>query len=125
MVGIVVEKDDTAVFNLTRHSITNTVRSSIFFPVETINIIYKSKDLFFFNLKNIILYLIDKMRHISYNTLRSIAPIGLPNKRKAVVPSKCRGVRVSGGDLAALAVKHRPRRQTRYTLCLYEERGWC
>ena len=26
------------------------------------------------------------MRHISYNTLRSIAPKGLPNKRKAVVP---------------------------------------
>ena len=42
VVGIIVEKHNTAVFNLTCHPLTNTVCRCIFFPVKAINIRYKS-----------------------------------------------------------------------------------
>lgn len=44
MVGIIVEKDYTSVFNLTRHTLTNAIRGRGVFPVERVNIRYKSKE---------------------------------------------------------------------------------
>lgn len=36
VVGIIVEKDNTAVFYLTCHPLTNTIGGGIFFPVEAV-----------------------------------------------------------------------------------------
>ena len=44
VVGIIVEKHNTAVFNLTCHPLTNTVCRCIFFPVKTVNIRNKSNN---------------------------------------------------------------------------------
>ena len=38
VVGVIVEKDNTAVFYLTCHPLTYTVGGGIFFPVKTVNI---------------------------------------------------------------------------------------
>ena len=46
VVGVIVEKDNTAVFYLTCHPFTNAVGGGIFFPVETVNIRYKSNILY-------------------------------------------------------------------------------
>ena len=56
MVGVIVEKDNTAVFYLTCHPLTNTVGGGIFFPVETVNIRYKSKEFFTECLKRLLLH---------------------------------------------------------------------
>ena len=42
VVGIIVEKHNTAVFNLTCHPLADTVGGGIFFPVKTVNIRNKS-----------------------------------------------------------------------------------
>lgn len=47
VVGIVVEKHDRAIFNLTRHPLTNIFGRCTVFPIKRVTIRYKSKEFSF------------------------------------------------------------------------------
>ena len=56
VVGVIVEKDNTAVFYFTCHPLADTVRGGVFFPVKRIKIRYKSKEFFTRSLKRLQLH---------------------------------------------------------------------
>ena len=60
MVSIVVEKYNTAVFNLLGNSFADIFGCGRVFPIKRINIIYKSKDFFTKSLKRLLLHIMSQ-----------------------------------------------------------------